>query len=146
MTKNGGEAPRPKGKNVHIDAEEVQVTSNTEVPEGHVVVEPPTAAAPAVTMPERDARAADTAEQSETSLRTEGQRRINFVWELTQSLVALAVTGCTLYVAARLAMREEGETAAFLLLSNVFFLVLGTYFSRTNHSKIGGVGRDQEGR
>lgn len=89
---------------------------------------------------------APTPQESETTLRTEGQRRINLIWEATQSLVAIAVTGATLYVASRLAVRDEGQSAAFLLLSNVFFLVLGTYFSRTNHSKIGGVGRDQKGR
>jgi len=77
---------------------------------------------------------------------TVGQRRINLLWETTQSIVAVTVTTATLYVAARLALKDNGDTAAFLLLSNVFFLVLGTYFNRTNHVKIGGVGKNEAGR
>lgn len=76
---------------------------------------------------------------AEQDLVTYGQRRINIIWEVTQAAVAIAVTFTTLYVAARLAINEKGETAAFLLLSNVFFLVVGTYFQRTNHTKVGGI-------
>lgn len=75
-----------------------------------------------------------TAEQDRT---TAGQRGINFVWELTQAAIALAVTGTTLYGSAVLVVRGEGETAAFLLLSNAFFLVIGFYFGRTNHARMG---------
>lgn len=94
---------------------------------------------------EEDARE-QLAEDIETGLRTSGQRKINLIWEITQSLVALAVTISTLTVAARLALTGGGDHGAFLLLSNVFFLVLGTYFSRTNHVRIGGVGKEQGGR
>lgn len=87
-----------------------------------------------------------TAEESETGLRTEGQRRINLIWEVTQSIVALSVTIATLFVAGKLALSESGYQSAFLLLSNVFFLVLGTYFNRTNHVRVGGVGKEQKGR
>jgi len=72
-------------------------------------------------------------------LRTAGQRRINIIWELTQAIIALAVSLATLYVAGALALREMGQTAAFLLLSNAFFLVIGFYFGRTNHQRTGGV-------
>jgi N-acetylmuramic acid 6-phosphate (MurNAc-6-P) etherase len=68
-----------------------------------------------------------------------GQRRINFIWEATQAVIALAVAGATLYVAGRLALSDKGPEAAFLLLSNAFFLVIGFYFGRTNHSRVGGV-------
>lgn len=88
---------------------------------------------------------ARSSEQDETSLRTEGQRRINIIWELTQSAVAILVTAATLFIAGRLAL-VEGDRGAFLLLSNVFFLVLGTYFQRTNHVKTGGVGKDSTTR
>lgn len=70
---------------------------------------------------------------------TEGQRHINRVWEYTQACVAILVTAATLFVAGRLAFEKEGGTAAFLLLSNVFFMVMGMYFQRTNHTKTGGV-------
>lgn len=73
-------------------------------------------------------------------LETGGQRHINRVWEYTQAAVAIMVTGATLGVAGRLALsKEESGTAAFLLLSNVFFMVMGMYFQRTNHTRIGGV-------
>ena len=75
-----------------------------------------------------------------------GQRRINLVWEFTQAIVAISVTGSTLYVAGTMAVRGQGNDGAFLLLSNVFFLVIGQYFSRTNHTKTGGVERGDTGR
>ena len=78
--------------------------------------------------------------------RTAGQRRINVIWEMTQAFVAVAVTAATLYVATWLATHAQGGESAFLLLSNAFFLVIGTYITRTNHQKIGGVKKDDEGR
>jgi hypothetical protein len=69
-----------------------------------------------------------------------GQRRVNLIWELTQSLIAIAVTLTTLWTAASLAVAGNADTAAFLLLSNAFFLVIGFYFGRTNHQRTGGVG------
>jgi len=70
---------------------------------------------------------------------TAGQRRVNMTWELTQALIAIMVTLATLYVSAKLALRDQGQVAAFLLLSNAFFLVIGFYFGRTNHQRVGGV-------
>lgn len=77
---------------------------------------------------------------------TAGQRRINVIWEVTQAGVALIVTSFTLYVAAKLATAEKGNEAAFLLLSNVFFMVVSTYFARTNHTRTGGVKTGDDGR
>jgi hypothetical protein len=84
--------------------------------------------------------------QSEHSLRTAGQRRVNILWEFTQALIAVAVTISTLFVSARLAQTQGADMAAFLLLSNAFFLVIGFYFGRTNHERQGGVGPTDEGR
>jgi hypothetical protein len=81
------------------------------------------------------ARAAD--EKDRTSL---GQRRVNLIWEVTQAIIALAVTLATLYASVTLTVRGEPGSAAFLLLSNAFFLVIGFYFGRTNHQRVGGVG------
>lgn len=75
----------------------------------------------------------------ETSLHTAGQRQINRIWEVTQAIIAIAVSTATLYVAATLSIYNNGEMAAFLLLSNAFFLVIGFYFGRTNHQRVGGV-------
>lgn len=62
-------------------------------------------------------------------------RRINMMWETTQAIVAIAVTLTTLGTCAYLVVKGDGAMGAFLLLSNVFFLVVGTYFQRTNHTK-----------
>jgi len=90
----------------------------------------PTISATANNLP---AQATTTTEQDKHSY---GQRRINLIWEVTQAVIAVVVTLATLYVAAQLALRSEGQTAAFLLLSNAFFLVIGFYFSRSNHNRI----------
>jgi len=73
---------------------------------------------------------------SEQDRHSYGQRRINLIWESTQAMIAIIVTLSTLYVAGQLALKGSGETAAFLLLSNAFFLVIGFYFSRSNHNRI----------
>lgn len=80
--------------------------------------------------------------------RTAGQRTINAIWEVTQATIAIAVTVDTLYVAAQLSLVMAGGKAdsAFLLLSNAFFLVIGFYFGRTNHTRMGGVGANEVGR
>jgi len=70
-------------------------------------------------------------------LTTAGQRRINLIWEYTQSAIALIVVGVALG-AAVLAMWQGKEVSAFL--SFICGNVVGFYFSRTNHAAIGGVG------
>jgi hypothetical protein len=66
-----------------------------------------------------------------------GQRRINLIWEYTQAAIALVVVVVALG-AALLAMWQGKEVSAFL--SFVCGNVVGFYFSRTNHEKVGGVG------
>jgi len=70
-----------------------------------------------------------------------GQRHINVMWERTQQIIAITVSVVTLAVCAFLIGKGPTELSllAFTLLSNVFFLVVGTYFQRTNHTKTGGV-------
>lgn len=110
---------------------------------------PPIIVTPPAPVPTEEERAKSplspktTAEQDRV---TAGQRRVNIVWEVTQSAIALIVTATTLYVAAQRSMFSPGETAAFLLLSNGFFLVIGFYFGRTNHQRVGGVGSQDSGR
>lgn len=66
-----------------------------------------------------------------------GQRRINLIWEVTQSVVAITVTFAIIYGSLFKATNEA--------LSNAFFLIIGFYFSRTNHQAIGGIGiKDNE--
>lgn len=63
---------------------------------------------------------------------TAGQRRINLVWEITQSLIAIGITGAVIFCAV-----SKIEST---VMTNAFFLIVGFYFSRTNHQAIGGVG------
>jgi len=68
----------------------------------------------------------------EQDRKTAGQRNVNLVWEVTQALIALAVTCAAIYCAA------AGKESA--LIGNAFTLIVALYFVRTNHTKIGGIG------
>lgn len=76
--------------------------------------------------------------RGETGLRTAGQRKINLLWEVTQAIIALSVTGATIYAA--LTGRDSR------MLENAFVLIIGIYFVRMNHTKTGGVQVDDSGR
>ena len=83
----------------------------------------------------------------EEDRRTAGQRRINIIWEVTQAAIALVVTGTGMFTASQLALRDDPDVnnksmaiTAFLLISNTVFLVIGFYFGRTNHQRVGGIG------
>lgn len=75
-----------------------------------------------------------TTEEQDTV--TAGQRKINIIWEVTQAFIALTVTMALIYVSIKKIDSEE--------LKNAFFLIIGFYFSRTNHTNIGGTGRKPE--
>lgn len=79
--------------------------------------------------------ATTTAQEDITAL---GRRKINIIWETTQALVTVLITGATIYcqiIGTHTAVLEYG-----------FVMVLATYLARTNHTKIGGVGPDSQGR
>jgi len=78
---------------------------------------------------------------SQQDLTTAGQRRVNLLWEYTQAIIALIVTICTM-AAGAYATFNRSETPPVLNIS--FGMVIGFYFSRTNHAAIGGVGRKPE--
>ncbi len=65
-------------------------------------------------------------------LTTAGQRKINLIWEITQAIIAVVVTIALIF--ASLQQIDAPE------LKNAFFLIVGFYFSRTNHAAIGGIG------
>jgi len=69
---------------------------------------------------------------TQEDLTTAGQRRINVIWEVTQALIALLITGAVVYAAIK---KLDSS-----VLTNAFFLIVGFYFSRTNHQAIGGIG------
>ena len=78
-----------------------------------------------------------TTEQED--LVTAGQRKINLVWEYTQSSISVVVVLANMIVAVFHGItKEHGEFP--VVLSSSLFLIVGFYFSRTNHAAIGGVG------
>lgn len=92
---------------------------------------------PPTTTTEEDLQAAGVRAALEMS--TAGQRRINLIWEITQAAIAISVTLTACAVSGVLVLRGDTTGAAFLLLSNAFFVVISTYLTRTNHTKVGGV-------
>lgn len=91
-----------------------------------------------------DARA--VAVEDADILATAGQRWINRVWEVTQALIAFIVTVTAMAVVVRLVWIGVEVDKAVQLLNAALFLILGFYFSRTNHQKTGGVSRGDIGR
>lgn len=69
---------------------------------------------------------------AQEDITTYGQRRINLIWECTQAAVAITVT---LAMVSTAFTNNKNDT-----LTNAFFLIVGFYFSRTNHTQVGGIG------
>jgi hypothetical protein len=76
-------------------------------------------------------------------LTTAGQRKVNLIWEYTQAFVAVIVVAVNLAVEAHAAFTKTVD-AIPPTLSNAMFLIVGFYFSRTNHQAIGGIGQKPE--
>lgn len=80
------------------------------------------------------------AKELETTLRTQGQRRINLIWEITQSLIALVTIGGGVWIMVHDSLVGGPRAPIPTTLSSMIFLIIGFYFARTNHSATGGVG------
>lgn len=89
---------------------------------------------------------------------TEGQRRVNLIWERTQSWIALLVVIAGVLVNSAIITaiiffnKETSVTQLALISISLQFInlttgiIIGFYFSRVNHQAIGGVGpQPQEG-
>lgn len=79
---------------------------------------------------------------SEQDLRTASQRRVNLIWEYSQAGIAIMVVSANVvYAFVQTPIPGAAQLAAASgqsgLLSNAFFLVIGFYFGRTNHARIG---------
>lgn len=91
-------------------------------------------------MPDNSLPATTTKQEDYT---TAGQRRINLIWEVTQAIIAFSVVGANIVIwvgssfGGRQSVVPEG-------LTNALFLIVGFYFSRTNHQAIGGIGPKPE--
>jgi hypothetical protein len=90
-------------------------------------------------IPQQSAQPTTTQEQDR---KTESQREINRMWERTQSWIALWVVSANIiYVFVHPFLPPSAKDGA-LLLSNAFFLVIGFYFGRTNHTNVGGIPKE----
>jgi len=68
------------------------------------------------------------------------QRQVNMTWELTQAAIALSVIWGAVGAAIWMVVSDStNRLMAFLFLSNVVSIVIGFYFGRTNHQRVGGV-------
>jgi len=94
-------------------------------------------------MPDPEVSLAPTTTTQE-DLTTAGQRRINMIWEFTQAFIASMVVLANMIVGVYQGLvpyTGQGARLEFpVILSSSLFLVVGFYFSRTNHAAIGGVG------
>lgn len=68
-----------------------------------------------------------------------GQRRVNLIWEITQSIIAVTIVLSNV-IAALYNVFQGRNVDVPLVLSSSLFMVLGFYLARTNHQAIGGVG------
>ncbi len=74
-------------------------------------------------------------------LTTAGQRKVNLIWEYTQSIIAIVVVAANMTVAVWRGLGQGNTDTEYpVILSSALFLIVGFYFSRTNHAAIGGVG------
>lgn len=81
---------------------------------------------------------------AQEDLITAGQRRVNLIWEYTQSFVTVTVVLANMVVAVVNAINRAGVSEHPAILSSSLFLILGFYYSRTNHAAIGGIGKKPE--
>jgi hypothetical protein len=77
-------------------------------------------------------------------LTTAGQRRVNIIWEMTQAAIAVLVVTSNMIVGAAQGLGMTKAENFPTILSSALFLIVGFYFSRTNHAAIGGVGAKPE--
>lgn len=70
-----------------------------------------------------------------------GQRKINMIWEITQAYIAVIVVTCNMIAGMIFTLQKKDFSDYPFILSSSLFLIIGFYFSRTNHTAIGGVGK-----
>lgn len=75
----------------------------------------------------------DAGHRSQDALTYAGQRRINIMWEATQSLLSLSIVGTVLLMCVT--EKPVPEVLKYMAAS-----VIAWYFARTNHVNTGGVG------
>jgi hypothetical protein len=86
---------------------------------------------------------------AQQNLTYEGQRKINAIWEYTQASIALLLVGAAVVCGIKICFDPSPGREIPTILSTLGGMVVGSYFQRTNHTAIGGIGprpSDQQGR
>lgn len=121
-----------------------------------VIVKPTEEKKDVVNKGEGKTLAPNTTEQEDIT--KEGQRNINILWETTQSQIARATIYCNLFINIVVVIllivyrREVSKETIIVIMAclasmnGLSGIVIGFYFGRTNHTKIGGVAQEQSGR
>jgi hypothetical protein len=78
---------------------------------------------------------------AQEDITTAGQRKVNLIWEYTQATIAIAVVFANLIMGLVFGINKTAAGDYPFVLSSSLFLIVGFYFSRTNHAAIGGVGK-----
>lgn len=111
-----------------------------DVPAQTVAIQPEQKTRPIQTQQDQAADASLPAKTTfQEDLVTAGQRKINLIWEFTQSTISVMVVVANMIVAVYDGLRKDHSDFP-VILSSALFLIIGFYFSRTNHAAIGGVG------
>lgn len=126
------------------------------MPDIPIITAPATVIAPSiVTVPspepgkQEDKLPSKTTPEEDRS--TAGQRETSMMWEKNQKYIALIVISVSVIVAGTTVIFGHRIGATDLQLASAMFLngaanlVIGFYFGRTNHTKVGGIG-GSEGR
>lgn len=122
-----------ENKNVKITEATVEGTKDGKT----VLLEDSTVEGVADKIPQQSVAPTTTEQEDKT---TAGQRQINLIWEWTQAIIAVSVILANM-VAALFNVFQNRDVDVPLILSSSLFLIVGFYFSRTNHQAIGGVGK-----
>lgn len=110
-----------------LETEKATVVVDAEVPA--VLLDNPSV--PATTTKQEDIES--NAEREARDRVTEGQRRVNMTWEFTQGAIAIILV---LTVCIAMILEKEVRNEFWLLVA----IVVQSYFQRTNHTRVGGVG------
>lgn len=125
----------------------------TSTPVSVTVVSPPP---PPILVTKGEGATLSPTTTEEEDVTTEGQRKINLIWEHTQSQIAKVVVFAGVIINALVVMlvvfldREVTTPQLSLISISLQFInlttgiVIGFYFSRTNHTAKGGVGPQKE--
>lgn len=77
---------------------------------------------------------------AQEDVNTASQRKVNLIWEITQAFIAIVVVLANM-IAALFNVFQNRAIDVPMMLSSALFLIIGFYFSRTNHTAIGGIGK-----